>query len=454
MEDKKLQQFHTQYKYVIRLPIWDDFLLPFHPHGNAQNHILINTNQFLYVWCNQAHEKHNRTSVVNHTSDNITAASFPEWNHPPLPDQVGIYYTLSSPYSRATVNAGILLLCCIRDATIPIELLANPSALLLLKNNDALNALSTHYPFLLTSLFWANQTIKLTQYQGHIRIEPLTNRSFFHTFSLFSSMQGQSSNWPQLQRPQLTIHRDHTQTLITTMLQEDNYDTIADLFQELQARYNFTRWTPPSTTDDQYSLSLTTHHAYKILLPKNQALHYDHTIQWDYQIHTSVPLIHPLISQAIPAGYCSAYTPKVLAQKYSRHWSTHTRGEYSTTTPLPGIVLDTLTGKIRIKGKSFTSKDLPSQKWLIEILTILLNKQSLVHNKELPPSSYSKNRNTFESKIALPFNKLLQSFGYTSVAIVSQWSLYDFTTSFVHEWAEITVITKPRTYAPSTSLIK
>ena len=60
-----------------------------------------------------------------------------------------------------------------------------------------------------------------------------------------------------------------------------------------------------------------------------------------------------------------------------------------------------------MKGKKFTSKDMPSQSATVEILSVLMaNLGKEVTNDMLEVSSYSKNRNNILGKIIMPLNAL------------------------------------------------
>lgn len=73
------------------------------------------------------------------------------------------------------------------------------------------------------------------------------------------------------------------------------------------------------------------------------------------------------------------------------------------------ILLDKINNKIYIKGIECTSKELPTQKAAIEVLSFLLEHYGQnISNKELPAKSYTGYRNEFQSKIVTPLNKVLK----------------------------------------------
>ncbi|MBT5337786.1 hypothetical protein HN858_02195 [Candidatus Falkowbacteria bacterium] len=73
------------------------------------------------------------------------------------------------------------------------------------------------------------------------------------------------------------------------------------------------------------------------------------------------------------------------------------------------LLLDKIDGKLYIKGKNYSSKELPSQKATIELVEFLLqNVGQPVTNKQLSESGYSKYRNELQGKIVTPLSKLLK----------------------------------------------
>jgi hypothetical protein len=91
------------------------------------------------------------------------------------------------------------------------------------------------------------------------------------------------------------------------------------------------------------------------------------------------------------------------------------------------MLLDLINNKIYLNGIKLTSKDIHSQNATIEILRIL--QQSIwseVSNKELPLSSYSKNKNDMIWKIVLPLLKFIEKKTSIKLPIVCKWSITDF----------------------------
>jgi hypothetical protein len=72
------------------------------------------------------------------------------------------------------------------------------------------------------------------------------------------------------------------------------------------------------------------------------------------------------------------------------------------------LLLDIVDNRIFINGKKVTSDDLHSQSATIEILKILIkNLGNDISNKDLPISSYSKNKNEMLGKIVIPLIELV-----------------------------------------------
>jgi hypothetical protein len=71
--------------------------------------------------------------------------------------------------------------------------------------------------------------------------------------------------------------------------------------------------------------------------------------------------------------------------------------------------LDTLHNRIYLNGQRLTSQELHSQTATIEVMRILIaNLGKELSNKQLPSSSYSKNKNEMMSKIVLPLIELIE----------------------------------------------
>lgn len=122
---------------------------------------------------------------------------------------------------------------------------------------------------------------------------------------------------------------------------------------------------------------------------------------------------HLKIEQYIDKGIYSKYIQKdtcILKKCCSnekRIWS-----HESLRKNLPdGIVFDTIDKKIYIEGKPMTHEDLYTQSGTVEIMTKVCcegHHKKSTNNKELPASSYSKNKNEMMGKIIIPLQKIIE----------------------------------------------
>lgn len=91
------------------------------------------------------------------------------------------------------------------------------------------------------------------------------------------------------------------------------------------------------------------------------------------------------------------------------------------------LLLDTIWNKIYFDWIKLTSKDIPSQNTTIEILIKLINNiDKDISNKELPISSYSKNKNEMLWKIIIPLKNLIEKNTKEKLSLECKWSLNEF----------------------------
>lgn len=91
------------------------------------------------------------------------------------------------------------------------------------------------------------------------------------------------------------------------------------------------------------------------------------------------------------------------------------------------ILLDCTNNKLYVNDKKVTSEELHSQTTTIDVLqTLMKHIGKDVHNKQLPSSSYSKNKNTMLSKIVIPFLKLTKKELNKDFPLICKGMLYDF----------------------------
>ncbi len=92
-----------------------------------------------------------------------------------------------------------------------------------------------------------------------------------------------------------------------------------------------------------------------------------------------------------------------------------------------GILLDQVYGKVYLEWQKTNHKQLRSQSWTTEILSILLKSiWKYVPHSVFPPSSYSTNKNEMIGKILSPFSTLMKSKFGISLPIECNGGVYDF----------------------------
>jgi hypothetical protein len=132
-------------------------------------------------------------------------------------------------------------------------------------------------------------------------------------------------------------------------------------------------------------------------------------------------------------------TSVFVEKNWKKHISQH---DVSIINEQENLVLDTIHKKIFYKWEKLTYKHLRSQSATVEILQILINNyDELVHNSELPASSYSKNKNEMIGKILAPLQKLMDEIWY-DLKIECEWSLHDFYLTLKSWKDKFTILTK------------
>lgn len=105
------------------------------------------------------------------------------------------------------------------------------------------------------------------------------------------------------------------------------------------------------------------------------------------------------------------------------------------------LLLDALNNRMYLDGKKLTSQELHSQSATIEILKMLLeNPWKEISNKQLPVSSYSKNKNDMLGKIVGPLLSLVEQKTWKKLPLICKGSLYDFTIKLQDSEIEVTVL--------------
>ena len=91
------------------------------------------------------------------------------------------------------------------------------------------------------------------------------------------------------------------------------------------------------------------------------------------------------------------------------------------------ILLDTIRGRIYIRGTKLTSKDIHSQNTTIDMMKILLeNIGKEVPNTKLPISTYSQNKNEILGKVVIPLRKLAKEHFGEEILLICSWWITDY----------------------------
>lgn len=107
------------------------------------------------------------------------------------------------------------------------------------------------------------------------------------------------------------------------------------------------------------------------------------------------------------------------------------------------LLLDAVNNKIHLNWQKLTSQDLHSQTATIDIMKVLIeNFWTDVSNKNLPLSSYSKNKNDMIWKIVIPLIELIEKRTWKKLPLICKWSIYDFYLKLNKSEIDIAVIDK------------
>lgn len=71
------------------------------------------------------------------------------------------------------------------------------------------------------------------------------------------------------------------------------------------------------------------------------------------------------------------------------------------------LLIDMVYNKIFINGTSVSAKEIHSQTALVDLLKVYKKQQWLIHNSNMIPSSYAKNKNELAGKVTKPFIRLI-----------------------------------------------
>ncbi len=131
------------------------------------------------------------------------------------------------------------------------------------------------------------------------------------------------------------------------------------------------------------------------------------------------------------------YVDEKIYSQYTKLWDVHFAdshgksycGSYDTILKdqTDGILLDTIGGRIYIKGIKLTSKDIHSQNTTIDMLKLLLeNMGKEVSNSKLPVSSYAQNKNEILGKVVLPIRKISKEYFDTELSLTCSGGITEY----------------------------
>ncbi len=106
------------------------------------------------------------------------------------------------------------------------------------------------------------------------------------------------------------------------------------------------------------------------------------------------------------------------------------------------ILLDTIAGRVYIKGTKLTSKDIHSQNTTIDMFRLLLeNMWQEIANSKLPISTYSQNKNEILSKVILPIKKIVKEYFSIDLSLTCSWGITEYYMRLdKDEWIPIWII--------------
>ncbi len=103
--------------------------------------------------------------------------------------------------------------------------------------------------------------------------------------------------------------------------------------------------------------------------------------------------------------------------------------DYDTilTRETDSILLDTIAGRIYIKGNKLTSRDIHSQNTTIDMLRILIERiGEEVSNSRLPVSTYSQNKNEILGKVVLPLRRIVEKYFDREISLTCSWGITEY----------------------------
>jgi len=397
--DRNLQQLYKDFETVITIPARDNFLCDTPPTSKWQTFYLIDPWHTLHFWFSPWSAS--QYSTIKDYTSNIT--SLLDMHH--FPEEKAYAAWVRHDYHTPYFSQ----LCS--TAQILYHAKECPS-------KEALEIFTSHTPLALSPLFDNEKIIKLTV-DKKTTFSSLCPKRFFKDFALQTPESSHySTKWDMNFKESILWN-----IFIEEIIKNNDFSSTQALFKKLKTRH----WLV--STEQKYTKAKLVHR--KDFTTKKSL------ITWLSYYTKQRP---PLFSQSLNSQTFCSHSPSLLIRQYKNKKVHPYNWSYQDAINTWWIVIDTVTGKLYIDGNKFNSTHLPSQKFLTEILPALISAPDTLNNTQLPSSSYAKNKNTFESKISLPFNKLIRKFWYQKTSIFSQWPLYEFTVGLKQQWVVVTLI--------------
>jgi len=158
----------------------------------------------------------------------------------------------------------------------------------------------------------------------------------------------------------------------------------------------------------------------KMLMKKypNSLVYYESREDWTagsgIRLEQHVP--NGMFSEFVSSGYVTVtWATKNITHPTRFQWENHP------------IVLDMIQSKVLYHGKKLPSSLLPTQKYTVEVIRLLLKHQwEKVYNTQFPVSTYSKHKNDMMAKVVLPRKKFIKQFFGIPFPLHCEWKWKDF----------------------------
>jgi len=146
---------------------------------------------------------------------------------------------------------------------------------------------------------------------------------------------------------------------------------------------------------------------------------------WYEDGYSSDPvMIEQYISKWVYSDFVKEWSVEYMSN-YHSHYIWDYNDIIKTETHV--LLLDWVWNKVYFNGVKLTSKEIPSNSMVVEVLSkIVFNKNYEISNSELNHSSYSTNRNDMAWKVILPLIRFLETNTNENFPLTCSWSLTKF----------------------------